>query len=81
MLFGETACAKEAKLLQAPSYTPPPPDPLLQQQQAQAEAEQTNALQHKLQGDTASILSRYGTLVALTGNGAGASLTSAVKAS
>jgi hypothetical protein len=47
---------------------------LLAQQQAQAEQDQTVALQDKLKGDTASIMSRYGTLVALTGATSGSPL-------
>jgi hypothetical protein len=46
----------------------------LAQQQAQAEQDQTVALQDKLKGDTASIMARYGTMAALSGAGGGSPL-------
>lgn len=49
-------------LFKAPSYSPPPPDPLLEQQRQQAQNDQIAALQQRVQGDSASLMARYGTL-------------------
>ncbi len=48
--------------------TPPPPlpvDPNLANEQATAQADQMRALQTQAAGDTASIMARYGTRLAL----------------
>jgi hypothetical protein len=44
---------------------------MLAQQEAQAKVDQTNALQGKLQGDTASIMARYGALLSMQGSTGG----------
>lgn len=51
----------------APDYQQPPPDPYYQQQKDQAERDKVKALQLKMQGDTASSMARYGTLLSLRG--------------
>jgi hypothetical protein len=71
LAFGETAFEMEAKSLSPPEYQAPPPDPMLAQQEAQAKVDQTNALQGKLQGDTASIMARYGALLSMQGSTGG----------
>lgn len=50
-----------------PAYQPPPPDPFYEQQKAQAERDKINSLQAKLQGDTASSMARYGSMMSLRG--------------
>ena len=50
----------------------PPPlavDPNLQAEQAQAQKTLINSLQDQAQGDTASLMARYGTQLALSGSG------------
>jgi hypothetical protein len=50
----------------------PPPvavDPNLQAEQAQAQASLVANLQDQAQGDTASLMARYGTRLALAGSG------------
>lgn len=43
------------------------PDPNLTAEQAQAQAEQATQLQQQAQGDTADLMARYGTRLALGG--------------
>lgn len=47
-------------------------DPNLAAEQAQAKQDQIKALQVQSQGDTASLMARYGTLVALSNTGVAA---------
>ena len=51
--------------MKAPSYQPPPLDPLVSQEEQQAQQEQINALQLRTQGDSASLMARYGALAGL----------------
>lgn len=55
------------------------PDPLQIQQEQQAQVDQVSALQTKLQGDTSSIMSRYGALLTMQGGSAGTSANAASK--
>jgi hypothetical protein len=48
---------------------------MLKAQQQQAQADQLTALQEKLKGDTSSIMSRYGALIAMKGGLAGSPRT------
>lgn len=50
----------------------PPPDTAAIAAQRKALDDQTVALQDKLQGDTASIMARYGALLSMTGTSVGA---------
>lgn len=43
----------------------PPLDPLTSQMKQQAQADNVRAIQAKLQGDTASLLARYGSRLAM----------------
>lgn len=52
--------------MKAPSYDPPPLDPTAVAADQQAKIEQTNALQTRASGDTASLMARYG-ILALAG--------------
>lgn len=47
---------------------PPPVDPNLEQAQADAKDFKTRTLQDQLRGDSASIMARYGTTLALAGS-------------
>lgn len=56
-------------IMPEPEAPPPlPVDPNLAQEQADAKASQTRALQTELQSDSASIMARYGTNLALAGS-------------
>jgi hypothetical protein len=50
----------------APSYTPPPVDPTAVAADQQAQVDQIGALQTRAQGDSASLMARYG-MLALAG--------------
>lgn len=52
-------------------------DPNLAQEQQQAQADQVAALQTQAQGDTATLMARYGTRLALAGTGAPAAAPAA----
>lgn len=47
---------------------------MLKAQEQQAKADQITALQEKLKGDTSSIMSRYGALIAMKGSNTGSPL-------
>jgi hypothetical protein len=49
----------------APKAPPPAPDPMLQQLMKTAQQQQIQALQSEAQGDTASLLARYGARMAI----------------
>ena len=49
-----------------PQYNLPPPDPLLAQLSSQAGADNLAAMQLQAKQDTASVMARYGTRLALT---------------
>jgi hypothetical protein len=77
MLFSGIVFGKEPKSFPmktsapagAPVYQAPPPDPALAVQAAQASKDQIDALQTKVQGDSASMMARYGSLFAMMGAG------------
>ena len=48
----------------APKAPDPPPDPMLQQLMKTAKQQEVTALQSTAEGDTASILARYGARIA-----------------
>lgn len=53
--------------MDAPQYQAPPPDPTLTALDAKAKADDLTALQNTAQIDTASVMARYGTRVAMAG--------------
>lgn len=53
--------------MDAPQYQAPPPDPTVTALNAQAQAADTAALQNTASIDTASIMARYGTRLAMAG--------------
>lgn len=57
----------------APTYQPPPTDPTVAALNAQAATADQTALQNQAQMDTASIMSRYGTRLAIAGTTTGGS--------
>lgn len=61
-----------------PKYEPAPIDPNLQAQAAQAERDKVTALTDTVRGDTAKILQRYGSAVALSGAAIPSPISSAV---
>lgn len=65
---------------------PPPPvvpatDPVLDAQAAQANAAQIKALQDQTAGDSASLMARYGTRLALAGTASGSPMMTAAAVS
>lgn len=52
-----------------------PPDPALQQQAKQAETDKVEALTQSVSGETAKILMRYGTTIAMSGASIGSPLS------
>jgi hypothetical protein len=63
MLSGETASVKEPKsFMKAPDPPVIQPDPMQQQLEQQAKNDQVAALQTRAQGDTASLMARFGAL-------------------
>ena len=54
--------------MQAPTYTPPPPDPTVTALSQKAQQDDLAALQDKSSIDTASLMARYGTRLAMAGN-------------
>ncbi|MDB5937589.1 MAG: hypothetical protein JWQ01_4933 [Massilia sp.] len=61
--------------MKPPEYKPPV-DPTLDAQAHAAEADKINALQARVTGDTAQVMQRYGTAVAMSG----AAIPSPIKA-
>jgi hypothetical protein len=59
----------------APSPPPPLVDPNLATEQQQAQTDLITSLQAQTQGDTASLMARYGTQLAMAGTGSGSPLT------
>lgn len=55
----------------APQYQPPPIDPMVASLDAQAATADQTAMQNQAQMDTASIMSRYGTRLAMAGTTGG----------
>jgi hypothetical protein len=51
-----------------PKYKEPPPDPAFQLLQEQAKQQDIEALEARAQADTASMMARYGTRLALGGS-------------
>ena len=56
----------------------PKEDPGLQEQQQRAERDNIDALKIQMQGDTASLLARYGTRLALANTGSTASIAAPI---
>jgi hypothetical protein len=54
--------------MDAPTYTPPPPDPSVTALKEQAKTDQISALQDTASIDTASLMARYGTRLAMAGS-------------
>lgn len=54
--------------MQAPQYQAPPPDPTVTALNAKAQADDIAATQTTAQIDTASLMARYGTRLAMAGN-------------
>lgn len=50
--------------MDAPQYKQPPLDPVFMQLMAQSQQQDIEAIQQRAQGDTASILARYGSNLA-----------------
>jgi hypothetical protein len=63
--------------MKAPSYQAPPKDPTLVALDAKASADDTAAIQNTAQIDTAALMARYGTRLAMAGSTSGAPATSA----
>jgi hypothetical protein len=57
--------------MKAPSYQAPPKDPALVALDAQASVDQTKAIQNTAQIDTAALMARYGTRLAMAGTAPG----------
>ena len=55
--------------MQAPDPPPIPVDPTLALQEQQAQKTQIDALQNQAMGDTANLMARYGTMLAMSGSG------------
>lgn len=53
--------------MDAPKYQAPPPDPTVTALNAKAQADDITALEGTAQIDTASIMARYGTRLAMAG--------------
>lgn len=53
--------------MDAPTYTPPPPDPAVTALKEQAKTDQIASLQDTASIDTASLMARYGTRLAMAG--------------
>lgn len=53
--------------MDAPTYQAPPPDPMVTALDAQAQTADQVAAQNQAQQDTASIMARYGTRLAMAG--------------
>ena len=53
----------------------PPPDPMLATEQQQAQSDLVASLQTQAQGDTASLMARYGTRLAMAGTMSGSPLS------
>lgn len=60
--------------MEAPSPPPVPVDPNLQAEQQQAQQDLVNSLQNQTAGDTASLMARYGTRLAMAGASSGSPL-------
>ncbi len=57
--------------MEAPTYTPPPPppaDPAIAEANARAQADQVTAAQQTAGIDSAALMARYGTTLALGGS-------------
>jgi len=54
--------------MDAPKYTAPPPDPTVTALNQKAQQDDIAALQDKSSIDTASLMARYGTRLAMAGN-------------
>lgn len=54
-------------MVDAPKYNPPPPDPSITALNAKAQSDDVAALEQTSQIDTASIMARYGTRLAMAG--------------
>lgn len=64
------------------SPDPPPPlpvDPLLAQEQEQAKQDMIKSLQGQTQSDTADLMARYGTRLAMSGAAGGSPLAVGIK--
>lgn len=55
--------------MDAPKYEAPPPDPAVTALNDRAKADQLSALQNSARMDTATLMARYGTTLALGGTG------------
>lgn len=69
MHFTPIAFAMEPKPLGKPATPQVTPDPMLQQLMKTAQQQQVQALQGEAQGDTSSLLARYGARMAAGGGG------------
>lgn len=58
---------------------PMPIDPMLEQEQQQAQQDLIKSLQSQTQSDTADLMARYGTRLAMSGASAGSPLASGIK--
>lgn len=63
--------------MEAPKYTPPPTDPTVTALNEKAQADDLKALQGTAQIDTASLMARYGTRLAMAGSGSASPLVQA----
>jgi hypothetical protein len=61
--------------MQAPTYQAPPEDPTVTALKAKAQADDMTALQNTAGIDTASLMARYGTRLAMAGATQGSPLT------
>ena len=62
-----------------PAPPPIPVDPMLAQEQTQAQNDLIKSLQGQAQGDTANLMARYGTRLAMSGAMSGSPLSTGAK--
>lgn len=55
--------------MKAPTYDQPPLDPAFMALQGQAKEQDISAIQDRIRGDSASLMARYGTMLAASNSG------------